>query len=971
MNRSHATNIFNIPSSHHFFESLFEWLSQNFSTQISDVTIFLPNQRSCREMREIFLQKNPQNSALILPKIKTISDISFEDFFDFLPQEAQEKIGGEIEREEIKQIIDELLQIKVISGIDHLFFLSQKIQKLPLFGDNLEPNQALSIATHLKDLFDEIEREEINLQKLEEVDDSDLSAHRQVTLEFLKNFHVQIKNALIKENIFFDTSYQNFAVQKFIQALREFGAKSPLIIAGSTGSVSFGKKLIQAIAQQENGYVILHGIDETAQNFDSENHPQFFLSELVKFLEIDKKQIVKIADEKFRLSSDARSDLLSLTMLPFEETQKWQNNFSINKDEIEKNFKIIAAKNELEEARIIALILAENFYAAKKSAVITNNQKLAKLLKYELESRNLPFNDSRNVGIFNSKLVNFILLILDLIESDFASPVLMAVLQNMLCLTSQETKLLQIFESEILRQDRNTTGLVGITEKLHSVNKSELQNFFTNFCQNLAPLATHKSRANIGAYTVSIIEVVENLSGKKWLELLAQESAQTELFEFFDKLKKNHDFLINPKNALTSFQILFSQISYFEKSDATSRIQILSTMEARLLNHDLVIVASLNEGDFPLIEAENWLGKKIRKDLEIDRKLKKVGQNAYDFCNYLCNPSVILTRSLNSGDAPSTPSPFLLKLETLCQKLEINFDKGEKSGEKSREKSGEKSGEKYFEILKNLNVVESSKIRRPEPKPVKEFRPKKFAITEISKLISDPYSIYAKKILQLRELQKIDFEPGYAEFGSFVHKALEEFVKDPRDLETSLKYSAKIFKKYFLSQEAQLIWWPKFENIFTNFYEQEEILQWARSQTEIEVKLVLNEILINGKIDRIAFDFEELANIFDYKTGQISSAKDVFSGIEPQLTIAALMLLEGGFKEKINSLNYWKLSSSSENEIKKICGDSEEIKILAAAAKAGLARLFAYFSDEKNGYVALSDERRNEYKNLARSQEWE
>ena len=80
-----------------------------------------------------------------MPKIKAISDISIDDFFDFLPSEA------------VKSIIDEILGIKVLSGIDYLFFLSKEIQKLAVFGDNLDFNQAFKIATHLQKLFDEIE----------------------------------------------------------------------------------------------------------------------------------------------------------------------------------------------------------------------------------------------------------------------------------------------------------------------------------------------------------------------------------------------------------------------------------------------------------------------------------------------------------------------------------------------------------------------------------------------------------------------------------------------------------------------------------------------------------------------------------------------------------------------------------------------------------------------------------------------
>jgi hypothetical protein len=81
-------------------------------------------------------------------------------------------------------------------------------------------------------------------------------------------------------------------------------------------------------------------------------------------------------------------------------------------------------------------------------------------------------------------------------------------------------------------------------------------------------------------------------------------------------------------------------------------------------------------------------------------------------------------------------------------------------------------------------------------------------------------------------------------------------------------------------------------------------------------------------------------------------------------------IIEGEIKkldlEKIASLNYWKLSASSLSEIKNICENNEEIQILASAAKAGLERLFAYFCDEENGYLATGKNLRSEYRNLAR-----
>ena len=114
--------------------------------------------------------------------------------------------------------------------------------------------------------------------------------------------------------------------------------------------------------------------------------------------------------------------------------------------------------------------------------------------------------------------------------------------------------------------------------------------------------------------------------------------------------------------------------------------------------------------------------------------------------------------------------------------------------------------------------------------------------------------------------------------------------------------------------------------------------------------------------------------IFDYKTGQIPTTREVISGSQPQLTISALMLCLGAIEnrdlknispQKIRALNYWKLSAFSESEIKAMAKSGEEVAILIAAAKAGLEQLFDYFSDEENGYFATPNFQ-NEYSHLAR-----
>lgn len=909
------TTIFNIPANYHFFESLLFFIEKNFTENSSNLKVFLPNQRSCRELKMLFLQKK---SHFFLPQIKAISDISFEDFFEFLPQEKAQKA------------IEEILEIKVLSQNEASFFLSEELKKINFFS-NLDFEQNFRIALSLKSLFEEIEREKIDITKLDEIDESNLAKHRQLTLDLIKDFYVSSKNSLLKKNILLPAAYQNLIIKKFCELANEQDFSQPTIIAGSTGSMLSSRNLIKAISKNKNGYVLLFGMN--GENFLDENHPQFFLNSLLNFLEIDKNSVQNLCEEKFQLSLKDRQKLLSTLSLPAAQTIKWQDSkLEIAASAIE-DIQIIEAQNLAQEARALVLALKENFAKAKTAAVISNNSALLNLVALGLKAESLPFNDSRNLGIFDSKLINFLLLIAEFWESDFDSNNLLALLKSELCGNLYDQKTLNEFEIKILRQDRKENGFRGIAAKIKNYGDENLEKFLKDFTKR----TSHEAANDLASHIKHLILTAENLSKKTWLELLKNEPAQQEIFTCFEELKLQKISLKKEKISEV-LKLVLSQINYFEKSNAAAPIQLLSTIEARLLNFDLVAIASLNEGDFPTIPEENWLGKKIKHDLGIEHSLKKIGQNFYDFCNYLSNSSVIISRSTSSNGAHLIESPFLLKLKTLCKKLEIEL--------------------KILQPAQAQNLAQASEIKAANPKPKKEFRPKKFSITEISKLLADPYAIYAQKVLRLKNLDEIDFEPSYAQFGSFVHKALEEFVK-AKKTENFLEESKIIFTEFFLAQEAQLTWLPKFVNIFSDFEQKNAQFLALRNYAEIPVKLVLGDFLISGKIDRVILDEANRAEIFDYKTGETPTKTKVIDGSEPQLTIAALALLEGVIEEKINlkaeeisGLNYWKVSATKEGEIKKVCEKEEEIKILLSATKSGLERLLGYFNDEEVGYFS-------------------
>jgi hypothetical protein len=97
----------------------------------------------------------------------------------------------------------------------------------------------------------------------------------------------------------------------------------------------------------------------------------------------------------------------------------------------------------------------------------------------------------------------------------------------------------------------------------------------------------------------------------------------------------------------------------------------------------------------------------------------------------------------------------------------------------------------------------------------------------------------------------------------------------------------------------------------------------------------------------------------------------VICGLEPQLTIYALILSETLFKNhKIKELNYWKLTRTDGSKITKIFNNEVEISEAILATKNGLKIIFDYFSNQQNNFFATKNEEDDYIQNLSRIKEW-
>jgi ATP-dependent helicase/nuclease subunit B len=265
-------------------------------------------------------------------------------------------------------------------------------------------------------------------------------------------------------------------------------------------------------------------------------------------------------------------------------------------------------------------------------------------------------------------------------------------------------------------------------------------------------------------------------------------------------------------------------------------------------------------------------------------------------------------------------------------------------------------------------------------------------VTEIEAWLRDPYTIYAKHILGLRELDPVDLPPGAADRGIMIHGALSEFTRSyaqalPVDpLAALLEIGTRHFAPLEGFAEARAFWWPRFERIARWFaaWETERRSRigelTAETPGKIEIALGERTFTLRARADRIERLADGTYAVLDYKTGQVPTEPQVRIGVSPQLTLEAAMLRRGGFAglpaaASVAELVYVSLKGAAlpgeECRIDFKDGDPDQH---AERAYAKLREVAQRFEEEGQAYLPLVlsmwKNRYGTYDHLARVKEW-
>lgn len=982
---SQLPNVYNIPPEYIFVDCFARHLIQKYAADLSllgDVTILTTTRRASRALQHAFLRET-NGQPLLLPRMRPLGDVDEDELA--LEGGLSEDQQGALD---LPPAIDQLRRQLLLSQLI--------IKKDP---ENQDMAKAASLALELAKLLDQTQTEGLELQDLKTLVPDEYAAHWQVTLEFLKIIS-DVWPALLDAEGAIDPAKRRDLLLRFqIEEWEQFPPSGPVYAVGSTGSIPATAALLTLVAKLPQGAVILPGLDQhldedTWQVVSEEpSHPQYGLARLLGKMGIDRAQVKTLSDENCRSAPEERFRFLSHAMRPASTTEYWQRLAIPDLNKI-GSVQMVECSGAQAEAQVIALLMRNTLNSPQKTAaLVTPDRDLSRRVSAELKRWDIDVDDSAGASLDQSPPGVFLRLTAEMMADRFDPLAVLAVLKHPYATMGYPKgrlrNLVREFEIKLLRGPKPAEGLAGLAElvrfKAEKDKLSEdLQNWFEAFCavvSEFADLALQKEvpfEVYLKAH-VSVTEALATPEGAEQSDLWRGHFGESAA-GFVSELMRASDVAGFVDGAIWPELLDSLMVGRMVRSPYGQhpRLQIWGPIEARLQRADLMILGGLNKGVWPPEQAgDPWMSRPMRSDFKLPLPEKKIGLSAHDFQQAFCAKEVVITRAEKMDGAPTVPSRWILRLQTLLKK--------------NQQSLVNESSQQWLHWQGLLDKPQKySAITAPRPTPPLSARPRRLSVTKIEKWIRDPYSIFADAILKLKPLDDIGEAPGGAERGTFIHEALERFVKLypdqlPDDAETVLlSIGEEVFADILSYPAVWAFWWPRFERMARWFvaFEHERRTTFKPALLEIKGELAIRapygSFVLSGTADRLDKSPLNEISIIDYKTGSIPSDKQVVSGISPQLALEANMAIQGAFGElaglSVVELLYIRLSGGDPAGEARAASTKLSVEELMENAFSGLQRLIAQFDQEATPYLARPRpeflDPYNDYEHLARVKEW-
>ena len=997
-------------------------LSPQGPEALADALVLTPTRRAVRALGESFVRIG-SGQAVLLPQIRALGDLD-EGEPPFEPGDLGLDLAPAISPRRRRFELARLVSA-------HADALARPID-LP---------GALALADALARFLDSVQIEEASgLDRLETLVDADLARHWRASVDFLK-IAIETWPRRLAELGLVDVAERRIGLLRALaEQWRSRPPERPLIVAGSTGSAPAAADLLRVIAEAPQGCVVLPGLDlglaDAAWAEVGDAHPQSALKRLLDRAGVDRAAVKPWpAPESLAAArrARARQRVVNEALRPAERTADWLDVIAeLRKPGAADGDDIIAeglgglstatVRNEEEAAAVIALLLRETLETpGKTAALVTPDAALSRRVSARLSRFGLEVDTSVGLPLARTPAGRLVGLVARATARPMEPATLLAILKHPAVRLGREGPTLSRAASTLERRglrgarpaswDALAMRLAAEAARRRSSGEADAAPLgseapdgrATAYAEAIAladdlrvaldlaaaPFATGPAPA--GEAVCALVRAVEALctsargrvtaiwagpDGEAAAELLASTLADAPALG--DCTAFAFSRLI---------ETLLGEETVRGGGFTHPRLRILGAIEARLIHADRLILAGLEEGVWPrAAEIDPFLSRPMRERLGLPLPERRIGLSAHDFAQAACAPEVVLVHAERRDGAPAVMSRWLWRLETLARGADAPA-----TPIALPRRDDAVAWAHALDAPLDPTPHALSAAPRPDPRPPVAARPRRFSVTQVERLVRDPYAIYAQKVLGLRPLDRPDAAIEARARGSAIHTAFEQFAEAWETLDPA-EAPARFADLYLAALQAQGVggvglarervlaarsgaWVADLER------RRRADGRTVLSEREGAIRLAAPDggepFALTCRADRL-----EIApggvDILDFKTGAAPTGKEIRTGFAPQLTLTAAILMQGGFADveayAPGELVYVRVTGRTPAGEAFVRAGPGESAVMAETALEGLQALLARYALAGQPYRSrIAPQFRSQvsdYDHLARVREW-
>ncbi|ABD56982.1 double-strand break repair protein AddB [Jannaschia sp. CCS1] len=966
---STTARVFATPLGVDFCAALIDGLDRALSGQgpeaLARVEIHVANARMQRRLQTLYIRRGPG----LLPRIRPVLSLSETADLEGLPP-AMSPLALRLE-------------------------LAQLIGKLIDANPDLAPRAALyDLADSLADFMGEMVEEGVTPDTIASLDMGEHSEHWTRARDFLGIAQQVIATGDRPT----PEGRQAAVVDRLIAQWRINPPTHPVIVAGSTGSRRATFRLMEAVAHLPQGAVILPGIDRDMpgaiwrglldgrrSGLAGEDHPQYRLAKLLDAVGMDPATVPLWG--RATPAVPARNAVVSLALRPAPVTNQWRTEGPKLTDVsgAMAGVTLLEAPSPQMEATAIALRMRKGVADGQRVALVTPDRRLARKVTAQLDRWRILPDDSAGQVLAQTAPGRFLRQVAEMLCGPVTAEAMVALLKNPLCNSGPDRgnhlRRTVDLELQLLRKGLTFPTRAALMDWA-AARKDDVDTtaWVTWLADHLLepvetaalPLAErvalHKSRADAlaaGVDQTTTHELYKQEPGEKAETLLRELQAVADTggamsardyADFFTALAHDREvrFALRPH----------------------ADVLIWGTQEARVQGADVTILAGLNEGTWPqAASADPWLNRPLRADAGLRLPDRVIGLSAHDFQQGIAGGEVWLSRAKRDDETDTVPARWLNRL--------VNLLGGASDASSQALTDMQARGAEWLTLADTLSTPDARETPAPRPAPAPQniTRLTALSVTDIERLIRDPYAIYAARMLNLRALDPLRASPDARLRGTVFHRIMEQFITaTPTDLPEDAGQVFMGLAGDILAQDAP---WPAARHLWR--HRLQTILPWYLAQEAsfraLAEPWVLEErkdwhvpglgMTLSGIADRIDSLPDGRVAIYDYKTGNLPTDRMEIA-YNKQLLLLALMGRGGAFADRpldVARLAYVGLGTKPE-----IRAQDFDDGLLDETFK-GLRELITHYRQPLVGFPSRRSPKQTtyagDYDHLARLGEWD